>query len=156
MRANLDHLYMRCAFAALAAAFLAVPAARAAVSWSQDLRGQEMLALAQKKPVIVFFIGNGKFDATLFNREPVDRLGDKAFYAFVGADLQDKTTPDQIALEKQFNVTQFPTILLLRAVMTKKDSESGGFYDFRESARCPVTTPGACAALIMAAIRNGQ
>lgn len=78
------HPSLRVAIAIGLSAAFAIPSARAAVGWNQDLRQQEMLALIDMKPVIVIFMGNGKWDASIFSREPVDKLGAKANYAWVG------------------------------------------------------------------------
>ena len=107
------------------------------------------------KPVIVVFMGSGKFDGTLFNREPVDQLGDKAQYAWVGPNLKDQVTPDQIALEKQYKVTQFPTIMILRALKADGGGGGNGNYTFRETARCLAVQPVENK-LITTAVKLGQ
>ena len=117
---------------------------------------QEQIAVLFSKPVIVIFMGNGKFDGTIFSREPVDQLGDQAQYAWVGPNLKDQVAPDQIALEKQYNVTKFPTIMILRALKSDGGASGNGNYTFRETARCLVVLPGQCAKLITMAVKAGQ
>jgi hypothetical protein len=137
-------------------ALLAAPVQAAGPSWSQNLEQQQLLAMAFKKPLVILFMGNGKFDMGLFDREPLDSIVGQAELAWVGPNLKDQVTPDQIALEKKYRVTQFPTLLLLRAVKTGT-SPKGDQYTFRESARC-VAGPiqGQCAKLIAMAVKMEQ
>ena len=151
------HAHLWSAVRAFLLVLVAIPSAYAAnVDWSQDLHQQEMLALTGMKPVVVFFIGNGQWNPAVFTSEPVDSLGALANYAWVGSNLENQVTPDQIALEKQFNVTQFPTIVLMRPVKTGSDGKGGDNYTFRESTRCVVSKPGVCAAAIIAAVKSGK
>ena len=137
-------------------AALAMPVQAAGPMWSQNLEQQQLLALVQKKPLVIFFIGNGKFDYGLFDREPLDSISGQVELAWVGANLKDQTTPDQIALEKKFQVTRFPTLLLMRPVKTGTKPD-GDHYTFRESARCVVgPIQGQCAKLIIMALNAGQ
>ena len=140
--------------AALLSALVWQPAVAAPIHWSQNLHNEEWIALGFKKPVVVMFVGNGKFDAAAFKREGLDSIGDMAEFVWVGADLQDKVTPDQIALEHQYNVTKFPTLIVLRAVKTGTDSK-GDHYSFREVARC-VENGEPCGQDIVLAVETGM
>src|SRR3569833_658899 len=101
-----------------------------APTWSPDLQAQEKVALLLNILAVVMFMGDDKFDGTLFNREPVDQLGDKAQYACVGPNIKDQVTPDQIALEKQYNVTIFPTIMNQQPNKTEGHGGGTGNYVF--------------------------
>jgi hypothetical protein len=131
-------------------------AAAAGLNWSQNLHDEEWIALTYKKPVVVLFVGNGNYDPSIFERESLEPIADQAEFVWVGADLDNKVAPDQIALERQFNVTQFPTLVLLRPVKTGTDA-AGDHYSFRESTRCVENdAPGSCAQNIILAVETGQ
>jgi hypothetical protein len=137
-------------------AVLAAPVQATEPSWSQNLEQQQLLAMAFKKPLVIFFMGNGKFDYGLFDREPLDSIAGQAELAWVGANLKDQVTPDQIALEKKFQVTHFPTLVLMRPIKTGT-TPKGDQYTFRESVRCVVgPIQGQCAKLIVMAVERGQ
>lgn len=70
--------------------------------------------------------------------------------------LKNEVAPDQIALEKQFKVTVFPTIMVLRPFKTGQDGKGNSHYDFHETARCAVGRHGDCTNLIVSAVRYGQ
>jgi hypothetical protein len=151
------HCFTQRAIAAFCLSLLAVCSANAAdLGWSQNLQQQELIALGIHKPVVVFFIGNGRFDSSIFNSEPLQPLANQVRFAWVGSNLENQVTPDQIALEKQYRVSKFPTLLLLRAVKTGASGPSGDHYEFRESFRCVVSQPGACASAIITAVETGE
>ena len=130
-----------------AALLLAIPPCEAYANWGTDLRHQEIEALRQLKPLVVDFVVHGPVSSALEGKLTAE-LGTHALYARVGPDDANANSDRQAAFERHFNVTAFPTILVLRPFMIRKDFESGGFYEFREVDRCVVSQNYRCGSIV--------
>ena len=80
--------------------WVSVPAAAEQLRWGQDLPTSEGIAMTLNQPLVLYFIGNDELDDSLFGIDGFDAVAGKAQFVFVGADMNDEVTPDQIAIEK--------------------------------------------------------
>jgi hypothetical protein len=138
--------YIVSALAALA--LLAAAPAQAMPDWIQDLKQQQAEAIKRNQPIVVFFIGNGRFEVNIFEREPLDAITTKARFVWVGPDLSNTVDQAQFAVERSLNVGREPVMLVLR--------RSGTSNTFHETFRCSITKPGVCAAAIAGAVQSGK
>jgi hypothetical protein len=143
------HNYIRRLISRSAALLLlaAVPA-QAMPDWIQDLKQQQTEAIRRSQPVVVFFIGNGRFDVNFFKSEPLDAITTKARFVWVGPDLSNTVDPAQFAVERSLNVGREPVMLVLR--------RTGTTDTFHETFRCAITKPGVCAAAIVKSVQSGK
>ena len=123
------------------------------VRWGQDLPTSEGIAMSQGEPVVVYFIGNDTFDDSLFSVDGFDAVAGRAQFVFVGANMEDETTQDQLDIESKFQVTTFPALLLLEPV---KEGDGADQYHFKERVRCDSRPMEECSKIIGNAIRAGS
>jgi len=134
----------------------ALPAAAAPpITWTQDFTAAQKAAAANKHPLVIFFIGNGKFDQSLFDLPAFDAVSDRAEFVFVGADMDDEVTDDQKSIEAVYQVDTYPSLLMVDPIFTT-DAAGKTDYSMRIRVRCATPSMAACAATIAAAINAGQ
>ena len=136
--------------------WVSVPAAAEQLRWGQDLPTSEGIAMTLNQPLVLYFIGNDELDDSLFGIDGFDAVAGKAQFVFVGADMNDEVTPDQIAIEKQYHVTTFPTLLLLEPMKSATSSNGSDQYTFKERVRCDSRPMEECSKILGNAIRAGS
>jgi hypothetical protein len=135
---------------------ISAPAAAEELRWGQDLPTSAGIAMTLNQPLVLYFIGNDEFDDSLFGIDGFDVVAGKAQFVFVGADMNNQTTPDQIDIEKQYHVTTFPTLLLLEPMKSGTSSNGSDQYTLKERVRCDSRPMEECSKIIGNAIRAGS